>query len=220
MRLLGVLLTLVLATSRTFADPVPFEIVHLLSDTGQVLVFDRAHNTHVLLQPGSQFGDYTVIEINDVSMTVEKQQERFVVYPREARTLTLTVYATAASKDPVLFSTTAPGPARVADAKAPGAKPAASAKAAAGIEVTEPRQVLAHADRDVNRRFFGFTTARRTCAPRVGDLPPACDPRHRAHHRASHETADSVDAYRSLDSGIVCISDDSTSSDTGGVRSR
>lgn len=91
MRLSGVLLAVVLATSTAYADSVPFEIVRMLPETNQVLVFDRAHNTHVLLQPGAKFDDYTVIEVSGLKLTVEKQQERFVVYPREAKYLALNV---------------------------------------------------------------------------------------------------------------------------------
>jgi hypothetical protein len=128
MRLAGVLLAVVLATTSTAsADPLPFEIVRMLPETNQVLVFDRAHNTHVLLQPGSKFDDYVVVEVSGLDMVVEKQQQRFVVYPREARYLALTLFPrdqNAPPQPPVIYgkSVPAPIPGQVADAKS--AKPA------------------------------------------------------------------------------------------------
>lgn len=121
-RLAGVVVAVVLATSTAQADPLPFEIVRMLPETSQVLVFDRAHNTHVLLQPGAKFDDYTVIEIRGIDMIVEKAQQRFVVYPREAKFLALTVLPpaqNAAPQPPVIYGRSAPAalPAQVADAK-------------------------------------------------------------------------------------------------------
>ena len=122
MRLAGVLLAVVLATSTAYADSVPFEIVRMLPETNQVLVFDRVHNTHVLLQPGAKFDDYVVVEISGLKLIVEKQQERFVVYPREAKYLALNVLPrdqNLAPPPPVIYgkSVPAPVPAQVADAK-------------------------------------------------------------------------------------------------------
>jgi hypothetical protein len=114
MRFAGFLLALVLATSTAHASPLPFEIVRMLPETNQVLVFDRAHNTHVLLQPGATFDDYVVIEISGIAMTVEKQQERFVVYPREAKFLALSVLPrdqSAAPQPPVIYGRNQPVPA-------------------------------------------------------------------------------------------------------------
>jgi len=120
MRLAPVLLFVVLATSTASADtpPLPFEIVSMLPETNQVLIYDRAHKTHVLLQPGSTFEDYTVLEIHGVDMIVEKQQQRFTVYPREAKYLSLNLYPPPPSQPPIIFtkSAAAPAPARVADA--------------------------------------------------------------------------------------------------------
>jgi hypothetical protein len=123
MRLVGALLATLLATSAAYADKVPFEIVRMLPETQQVLVYDRAHNTHVLLQPGSQFDDYVVIEVSGIEMTVEKQQQRFTVYPREAQHLALNLLPRdpgAAPLAPVIYGKSAPVPAPtlVADAKA------------------------------------------------------------------------------------------------------
>lgn len=139
-RLLGVLVAVVLATSTAHADPLPFEIVRMLPETSQVLVFDRAHNTHVLLQPGATFGDYTVVSISGIDMIVEKAQERFVVYPKEAKFLALTVLPpkqNAAPQPPVIYGRSAPAaapaPAVIADttAKRPNdTKQATESKAA------------------------------------------------------------------------------------------
>jgi hypothetical protein len=127
MRLAGALLATLLTTSAAYADKVPFEIVRMLPETQQVLVFDRAHNTHVLLQPGSQFEDYVVIEVSGIEMTVEKQQQRFTVYPREAQHLALNLLPrdpAAAPQAPVIYgkSIAAPAPTQVADAKMINAK--------------------------------------------------------------------------------------------------
>jgi hypothetical protein len=127
MRLVGALLATLLATSTAFADRVPFEIVRMLPETQQVLVFDRAHNTHVLLQPGSQFEDYVVIEVSGIEMIVEKQQQRYTVYPREAQHLALNLLPrdpTAAPLAPVIYgkSQAVPAPTQVADAKMIDAK--------------------------------------------------------------------------------------------------
>jgi hypothetical protein len=135
LRLAGVLVAVVLATSTVQADPLPFEIVRMLPETSQVLVFDRVHNTHVLLQPGAKFDDYTVIEIRGIDMVVEKAQERFVVYPREAKYLALTVLPraqNAAPLPPVIYgrSAPAPAPAQVADGNAVDAKKTVDTKRA------------------------------------------------------------------------------------------
>src|SRR5262249_20468722 len=88
MRLVGIVVAVVLFGSTARADtPLPFEIVRMLPETNQALVLDRVHNTHVLLQPGSMFEDYVVIEISGLGMTVEKQQQRYLVYPHEAKYL-------------------------------------------------------------------------------------------------------------------------------------
>lgn len=116
MRLTGVLLAVVLASSTAYADSVPFEIVRMLPETNQVLVFDRAHNTHVLLQPGAKFDDYVVIEVSGLKLIVEKQQERFVVYPREAKFLALNVLPrdqNLAPPPPVIYGKSVPAPAQV-----------------------------------------------------------------------------------------------------------
>jgi len=139
MRLAGVVLAVVLATSIANADPLPFEIVRMLPETNQVLVFDRGHNTHVLLQPGVTFGDYTVVEISGIDMIVQKGAERFVVYPKEAKFLALTVLPpkqNAAPQPPVIYGRSnpaaAPAPAVIVDtnAKRPNdTKKAADSKA-------------------------------------------------------------------------------------------
>jgi hypothetical protein len=110
MRLAGILLVVALLGSATArADtPLPFEIVRMLPETNQVLVYDRAHNTHVLLQPGSMFEDYVVVDINGLGMTVEKQQQRYLVYPHEAKYLALNVLpppANAPAPPPVIYGT-------------------------------------------------------------------------------------------------------------------
>lgn len=137
MRLAGVVLAVVLATSTANADPLPFEIVRMLPETNQVLVFDRGHNTHVLLQPGVTFGDYTVVEISGIDMIVQKGAERFVVYPKEAKFLALTVLPpkqNAAPQPPVIYGRStpaaAPAPAVIADtnAKRPSESKAAVAQ--------------------------------------------------------------------------------------------
>jgi hypothetical protein len=127
MRLVSVLVVMGLVTSTAYADKVPFEIVRMLPETTQVLVYDRAHNTHVLLQPGSQFGDYVVIEVSGIAMTVEKQQQRFTVYPREAQHLALNILPrdqNAPVQPPVIYGKSAPAPApiQVAEANAIVAK--------------------------------------------------------------------------------------------------
>lgn len=109
MRLVGIVLAVVLFGSTARADtPLPFEIVRMLPETNQVLVYDRAHNTHVLLQAGSMFEDYVVIEISGLGMTVEKQQQRFLVYPHEAKYLALNVLPpppNAPPPPPVIYGT-------------------------------------------------------------------------------------------------------------------
>jgi hypothetical protein len=114
MRLAGLLLALLLASSTAGASPLPFEIVRMLPETNQVLIFDRAHNTHVLLQPGSKFDEYVVIEVSGIDMIVEKQQERFTVYPREAKFLALNVLPreqNAPPQPPVIYGRNQPAPA-------------------------------------------------------------------------------------------------------------
>ena len=113
MRLVGVVLALVLASSAAYAERLPFEIVRLLPETDQVLVYDRANHTHVLLQPGSKFEDYTVIDVGGLDMVIEKDQQRFTVYPREAKFLSLSVLPRAATQPPVIYTKAGPSPADV-----------------------------------------------------------------------------------------------------------
>jgi hypothetical protein len=81
--------TFVAATAAADPRTVPFEIVNVLPTTQQVLVYDRAHNTHVLLAAGSSFEDFLVVEISGIGVIMENQQERFTVYPRAAHGLAL-----------------------------------------------------------------------------------------------------------------------------------
>ena len=109
MRLVGILFAVVLFGSAAYADtPLPFEIVRMLPETNQVLIFDRAHNTHVLLQPGSMFEDYVVVDVSGLGMTVEKQQQRYLVYPHEAKYLALNVLPpppNAPATPPIIYGT-------------------------------------------------------------------------------------------------------------------
>jgi hypothetical protein len=90
MRLLCILVvTLITATASADPGKPPFEIVSVLPSTKQVLVYDQAHNTHVLLAEGSTFEDYLVVEIGGIGVTMEREQQRFVVYPRAAQQLAL-----------------------------------------------------------------------------------------------------------------------------------
>lgn len=175
MRLTGVLLATVLATSTAYADSVPFEIVRMLPETSQVLVFDRAHNTHVLLQPGAKFDDYVVVEISGLKLIVEKAQERFVVYPREAKFLALNVLPrdqNVAPPPPVIYgkSVPAPVPAQVAgtptlDVKtADATKPVNAAKTA---DPTKPVDAKANVGHDL-----AFALAQ-TPAPTRATVRPA-----------------------------------------------
>lgn len=117
MRLLSIL-TVTLFAATASADPrtLPFEVVHVLSNTQQVLVYDRAHDTHVLLTAGSSFEDYLVVEISGIGVTMESQQERFTVYPRAARGLALHLEPNE-NRLPAVYSKVepAPVPAQVAD---------------------------------------------------------------------------------------------------------
>jgi hypothetical protein len=141
MRLVGVLFAVLLATSSAYAEPLPFEIVRMLPETSQVLVFDRAHNTHVLLQPGAKFDDYVVIDVSGLSMTVEKQQERLVVYPKEAKFLALNLLPRdpkASPLPPVIYGKSAPAPApQVADVKPVDAKTRDTKKSDAKVQVAQ-----------------------------------------------------------------------------------
>ncbi len=126
-RLLSLLtVSLLAATASADPAPLPFEVVRVLGNTKQVLVYDHAHDTHVLLAPGSKFDDYVVIDVSGIGLTLEKQQERFTVYPRAARGLALDLEPHKASPGPpVIYSKTGatPAPAQVAAAPAPVAAP-------------------------------------------------------------------------------------------------
>jgi hypothetical protein len=104
---------MVLTASAARAERLPFEIVRLLPETHQVLVYDRANNTHVLLQPGSKFDDYVVIEVGGLDMIIEKDQQRFTVYPREARFLSLSVLPRGPAQPPVIYTKGSPTTAEV-----------------------------------------------------------------------------------------------------------
>ena len=115
MRLLCIL-TVTLFAATASADPrtLPFEVVHVLGNTQQVLVYDRAHNTHVLLAAGSSFEDYLVVEIRGIGVTMESQQERFTVYPLAAQGLALHLESSE-NRLPAVYSKVEP--AHAADSK-------------------------------------------------------------------------------------------------------
>ena|SRR5436190_13077536 len=110
MRLVGVLVALVLATSTVYAEKMPFEVVRVLPETGQVLVFDRPNNTHVLLKPGDVFHDFSIVEISGIGMIVEKDQQRTAMYPRGAREIVLNLQRTDDTIQPVFGKTSPPPP--------------------------------------------------------------------------------------------------------------
>jgi hypothetical protein len=124
MRLVGIALAVVLSTSTAYANtnPLPFDIVRMLPETKQVLVYDRASNKHVLLEPGATFDDYVIIDISGFEMIVEKEQQRFAVYPRDAKLLALSVLPrdlNTPARPPVIYGKSVPAPVlpQVADAK-------------------------------------------------------------------------------------------------------
>jgi hypothetical protein len=122
MRLICIL-TVTLLAATVSADPrsLPFEIVNVLPNTQQVLVYDRAHNTHVLLAAGSNFEDYLVVEIKGIGVTMESQQERFTVYPRAAKGLALYLdEASSNNRPPAVYSQVEPAvaPVQVAETAA------------------------------------------------------------------------------------------------------
>jgi len=110
MRLVGVVLALVLASSTAYAEKMPFEVVRVLPETGQVLVFDRPANTHVLLKPGEVFHDYSIVEISGIGMIVEKDQKRTAMYPLGAQGIVLNLQHTDDQVEPV-FGKAQPPPA-------------------------------------------------------------------------------------------------------------
>lgn len=118
------LLAVSLLAGAASADPAPFpfEVIRVLPSTKQVLVYDRALDTHVLLAPGSKVGDYVVVEISGVGLTLENKQERFTVYPRAARGLVMELEPNKNSP-PVIYSKAGPAapaaPARIVAAPAP-----------------------------------------------------------------------------------------------------
>lgn len=110
------MLTVTLVAATASADPhsVPFEVIHVLPDTQQVLVLDKEHNTHKLLTVGSAVGDDVVIAIDGIGMTLEDaNSDRFMVYPRAAQGLALALDKGTKSDLPAVFSTTEPTPAPV-----------------------------------------------------------------------------------------------------------
>jgi hypothetical protein len=117
-RLLTLLTVSLLAgTASADTSKLSFEVVRLLPETNQALVFDRGHNTHVLLTAGATFEDYVVVEISGVGLTLQKQQERFTVHPIAAKGLALDLEPKKNAL-PVIYSNQkpTPGPAQVAAA--------------------------------------------------------------------------------------------------------
>ncbi len=49
---------------------VPYRVVKILPETGQVLLFDRNHATHVVAEPGQVLDGYTVDEIDEDEVTL------------------------------------------------------------------------------------------------------------------------------------------------------
>jgi hypothetical protein len=122
-RLISLLtVSLLAATASADSAPLPFEVIRVLPNTKQVLVYDRANDTHVLLAPGSKVDDYVVVEISGVGLTLEKQAERLTVYPRAAKGLVMELEPDK-NRPPVIYSKSGPAaaPAQVAAAQAPQA---------------------------------------------------------------------------------------------------
>ena len=105
-------------------DPLSFEVIRLLPETQQALVYDRGHNTHVLLAPGATFDDYVVVEITGVGLTVQKQQERYTVHPKAARGLALELEPKKNAPPAIYSKTTTAAPGQVA-VTTPAAQPQA-----------------------------------------------------------------------------------------------
>lgn len=130
------LLTVSLLAATASADPapsspLPFEVIRVLPSTKQVLVYDRALNTHVLLAPGSKIGDYAVVDVSGIGLILEKQQERFTVYPRAAKGLVLDLEPEKSKNNPpVIFSKVGPDAAPVQVVAAPARQVAAPQVAA------------------------------------------------------------------------------------------
>ena len=152
MRLLCILtVTLVAATASAGPRTLPFDVVNVLPNTHQVLVYDRAHNTHVLLAAGSNFEDYVVVEISGIGVTMESQQERFTVYPRAAQGLALDLDQSSKNRLPAIFSKVEPAP---APAQVAGTTAAADSKeriAVASLHSAAP------IDSDATYRALGRT---------------------------------------------------------------
>lgn len=123
MRLVGALAILVLAASSSYADRPPFEVVRVLQDTDQVLVFDRITHKHVLLEAGSTLDDYAVVEISGGGMIVEKQQERTAMYPLAMAEIAVSLGSPDHGNAPTIFGTVplATTPITVAMSEAPHA---------------------------------------------------------------------------------------------------
>jgi len=121
------MVSLLAATASADTGPIPFEVIRLLPETQQALVFDRGHNTHVLLAPGSTFDDYIVVEITGVGLTLQKQQERVTVHPRAAKGLALELEPKKGAPPAIYSKTTPTPPPQVAATPAPAAPKVATA---------------------------------------------------------------------------------------------
>jgi hypothetical protein len=96
----GLVLTVALAAAsvahaESAGSKLPFVVIRVMPDTDQVLVYDRVHRTHALVQPGSSIDDYRVVAVDLYDMVVESDHTRVVVYPPEAEKI-----ATASLIDP------------------------------------------------------------------------------------------------------------------------
>lgn len=152
MRLAGALVTLALSASSSFADRPPFEVVRVLPETSQVLVYDRADDTHVLLAPGSMLHDYTLVELSGIGMIVERGAERITMYPKGAQDIALDLTPNHPVPSPAVFGKLpfAPGSGTVA-ARGGGDRP----RVAAASEAEAPRARVSVAERTPRPRASG-----------------------------------------------------------------
>lgn len=141
MRLVSAVLFLALTGSGALADEakpadskpevmrhkVPFRVVKMLPETGQVLLFDRDHGSHVVAEVGQMLDGYRVDDLDDETVTLVAENGTQIILAAPPPRLTRRAHAR---------TPTAPAdPYADASAPAPASAPAASATEGAGTPV-------------------------------------------------------------------------------------
>lgn len=186
MRLVGALLFVALTGSAVLADEakpadpkpevtkkkVPFRVVKMLPETGQVLLYDKNKGTHVVAEVGQTLDGYAVEEIDDDAVTLTAANGTQVILTAAApKHRVVKKAADAAPVDPYSEDGAAVAADDTAASKAATTKPDSSEAGAAPVDpYADPEPPAAPGDGGVRVATAGGAAA---ASPAAGSTAPA-----------------------------------------------